>query len=134
MIDCILSQKNLEELKQKVEKEREASKIDIVRNESKRKDIAKELYEKAIVEDSLYNENLREEAARIVARGTAVDVEMVELKEMPVCMNIDSVRFIQSYNLETMQWEFRQLFLNASGYDISEMNRTGMNELMDGLM
>lgn len=94
MVECVLLQKNLDEVKGKMETEKDANRGEIVRNENRRKEILKELYEKAIVEDSLYNENLKEEATRILEQKVEVDIEEVVIKEMPSCKNIESVKTI----------------------------------------
>lgn len=94
LIDCVLLQKNLDEVKGKMEAEKDANRGEIARRENRRKEILKELYEKAIVEDSLYNENLKEEATRIQEQKVEVEMEKVILKEMPSCKNIESVNTI----------------------------------------
>ena len=94
LIDDILNQRNLEEIKQQLEKEKDSNRAEIVRNEGRKKEITKEYYEKAIMQDSLYNENLKEEALRISKVKNEETFEVFMIKEMPQCKNIDSVIYI----------------------------------------
>jgi isocitrate dehydrogenase kinase/phosphatase len=91
IIENILTQNNIEETKSFIDAEKENNKLEIIKNEGRIKDSLKEQYEKAVVEDSLYNENLREEAARISTNRVEDIQETIIIKHMPECKNIDTV-------------------------------------------
>ena len=55
------------------------------------------------------------------------------VKEMPECMNLDSVIFIKDYDVNRMDPEFKKLIYFASGYDEKEVFDSGLKELLEGL-
>lgn len=91
-IEGILSQKNLEAL-HILENSKEKNILEIEKNDAKRKERLKELYEKSLIDDSIYNENLKEEATRILERKEDEVIEEVVIKEMPKKMSVDLVFF-----------------------------------------
>ncbi|OMJ92626.1 hypothetical protein SteCoe_4636 [Stentor coeruleus] len=129
IIEDILSQRNLENIKQKMDIEKENNKQSLMNFEIRKNAVLEKLYSKAIIEDSIYDENLRDRAKKLLEEKE--DESMVveyAVKEMPICKNIDS-----KYDIMQFKEDFRNLFLTASGFDKDEIIRTSLKELIDGL-
>lgn len=60
--------------------------------------------------------------------------ESAEIKEMPDCMNLESVKAIQDYDITSMEPSLKSLILSASGYDHNEIHKTALKELLEGLI
>jgi hypothetical protein len=72
--------------------EKENNKQSLQNFEIRRNALLEKLYEKAIIEDSIYDENLKDRARKLLEEKE--DESMVveyAVKEMPICKNIDSV-------------------------------------------
>lgn len=69
-----------------------------------------------------------EEAATLIAQ-MEVEEEAYISKEMPECLNIDP-----SYSVESLEANFRTLFLNASGWDTEAEHKSAFEELSDGIL
>ena len=91
LIDFFILGKNIEEAKQKIEKDRISNLNEILKNDEKKKEFIKLLSKKAIINDSLYNENLKEEAQRILQQKKEVLEETVVVKSMPASNQVGKV-------------------------------------------
>ncbi|CAG9310564.1 MNAT1 [Blepharisma stoltei] len=128
MIYEYISQKNSDIIKKKLDLERQNNIQEITQNESRKEEELRVMRENAVIEDSMFDESLKDRAKEIIwERAHKVEENLVS-KEMPECKNFDS-----SYDLNTLDEELRNLFLNASGFDIDEIKRSSYQELIDGL-
>lgn len=72
--------------------EKENNKQSLQNFEIRRNALLEKLYEKAIIEDSIYDENLKDRARKLLEEKEDENMNIeYAVKEMPICKNIDSV-------------------------------------------
>ena len=85
------------------------------------------LKHKALLHDSEFNEHLKDQAMDI---DNPIDdnARSYIVKDMPDCLNIDP-----DYSLDTMDCDFKLMFLQASGFNHEAEYKSGISELRDSL-
>lgn len=83
LIEDIMSQRNTEKIKEKMDLDKETRKGRNLKIEARRNELKKEFYDRALVADAMFNETLREEADRIQNMKSSEPEEKVIIKNMP---------------------------------------------------
>lgn len=129
-----LIQKNTDIVKSRLKLEEENNVQSIANNMKLIQDDLETLREDAVIEDSIFDESLKDQASKILYdRNNKPEPEELIIHEMPECFNLESVILTQNYDLNTLETHLRSLFLQASGFDSNEISRTSYQELLDGL-
>jgi len=92
MIFDLFSQNNVEEIRQKIENTKKENQQDIYNCTARQQEVLNKMKETGIIEDSKFNEALREEAEMLLEKERQIPEEFIA-KEMPECLNFDSVSY-----------------------------------------
>lgn len=134
LIERYMTGQGLLELQKQLEEHEKAYHSQINARKIRRAEAKRLLRRDATIEDAIYDESKREEAARLKQE---IEDELLrrkyQPKEMPDCENIDSVPVTQKCDLSELSEDLRLLFLRASGCDFRVAELCSLEELRDGL-
>lgn len=135
IVSSLVRGERVEEYQTKLQKYAVDFQDQIEINRAKQEECLRQLKRKAIIEDAVFNENLRNPEAGDQAQeildeeAELMDLESVVVKEMPEAQNIESVGPKQNYSLEEMEADFRKFYLKSSGFNVEAQWERAYQEL-----
>ena len=134
LIEQYMTGQGVAELQKQLEEHEKAFHSQINARKIRRAEAKRLLRRDATMEDAIYDESKREEAARLKQEIEDEGLRRkYQPKEMPECENIDSVLPRQKCDLNELSEAQRMLFLRASGCDLRVTELCSLEELRDGL-